>query len=84
GVTEALAQQPHARLSDIQVLDQAGIQRAMLTSAPWPYRGTLSVAARFAEVAKLHAARTALAWPGGRMTYAELLQQSTRLACALR
>jgi amino acid adenylation domain-containing protein len=53
-------------------------------SAPWSYKGTLSVVERFAEIAARHARAQAVSWAGGALSYAELDAASKRVAASLR
>ncbi|MGN6153372.1 MAG: amino acid adenylation domain-containing protein, partial [Lysobacteraceae bacterium] len=49
-----------------------------------PYRPDATVHGLFREVARRHASRPALVWPGGACTYAELDRRSDALAARLR
>ncbi|WP_449434142.1 non-ribosomal peptide synthetase [Pseudomonas putida] len=81
---EQVCAQPHMLLGDVQLLDEQG--RAQLRGwgqAPAVAPQQLLVE-QLNQQARLTPQRTALAWEGGSLDYAELHQQANRLAHYLR
>ncbi|BBH45202.1 non-ribosomal peptide synthetase [Pseudomonas sp. KU43P] len=81
---EQVCAQPQLALGDVDLLDAPGRQQLLAWGqAPAPMAQRL-VVEQLNEQARLTPQRTALAWEGGSLDYAELHQQANRLAHYLR
>lgn len=82
----ALVGAPDSDIAAFDLITPAERQalRCALVSAPWSYRGPLSVAARFDEVAAAHADAVSVRWHGGHWTYADLDREAWRVCAHLR
>ncbi|MFJ2980802.1 MULTISPECIES: non-ribosomal peptide synthetase [unclassified Pseudomonas] len=81
---EQVCAQPQLALGDVDLLDEQGRQQLLAWGqalAPAPQR---LVVEQLNEQARQTPERTALAWDGGSLDYAELHQQANRLAHYLR
>ncbi|MCI0912462.1 non-ribosomal peptide synthetase [Pseudomonas putida] len=81
---EQVCAQPQLAVGDVDLLDEQGRQQLLAwgqAPAPVPQR---LVVEQLNEQARLTPERTALAWQGGSLDYAELHQQANRLAHYLR
>ncbi len=84
-LTTAAVASPDARLDGIALLGaEAGARiDSVGDSGPWNYAGPWSVPARFAQIAREHAQRPALAWGEESLSYAGLDAASDALAAEL-